>query len=253
MDSVFGATEAQAPVEAAAVESAEKKQKVQAMKAALKDTVSNTPDFAEKLRRLSNSLKVVNTLGAGKNGNIVVDKNSKAEGRQLKPTSQIVGYKVQNIGTEAIEYVTEVFTKDETGKFVGNVVTKTLQPGETISLTRQYMTMLCAKPEISFTLSNGKIVSSSKKNAKSLKEELAAYYFSFNKAEDGTQIQVNDDEVKLSVDDENGVVKAEYVETFGYLNNPKEGRTARVKGQKFTTQDLAANYINKMLQEQMGM
>jgi hypothetical protein len=250
MDSVFGATENTAPVEATAVENAEKKQKVAAMKAALKETVSTDAQFAEKLRRLSNSLMVINTLGAGKGGNIIVDKNSKAEGRQLKPVSQIVGYKVKNIGSEAIEYVTEVFAQDASGKFVGSIVTKTLKPGETIALTRQYMTMLCAKPEISFTLANGKIVSSSKKNAKSLKEELAAYYFSFNKAEDGTQIQVNDDEVKLAVDDENGVVKAEYVETFGFLNNPKEGRTARVKGQKFTTQDLAANYINKMLQEQ---
>lgn len=250
MDSVFGATEATAPVEATAVDNAEKKQKVQAMKAALRETVQTSPDFAEKLRRLSNSLMVVNTLGAGKNGNIVVDKNSKAEGRQLKPTSQIVGYKVKNIGTEAIEYTTEVFAADENGKYVGTVVTKTIKPGETINLTRQYMTMFCAQPEISFTLENGKIVSSSKKNAKTLKEELSAYYFSFNKAEDGTQIQVNDDEVKLSVDDENGVVKPEYVETFGYLNNPKEGKAARVKGQKFTTQDLAANYIHKMLSEQ---
>ena len=110
--------------------------------------------------------------------------------------------------------------------------------------------MLCSRPEISFTLANGKIVSSSKKNAKSLKEELAAYYFAFNKAEDGTTPQVNDDEVKLSVDDADGKVKPEYVESFGYLNNPKEGRAARTKGAKYTTQDLAANYIHKLLEEQ---
>lgn len=249
MDGVFGATENTAPVEATAVENQEKKAKVQAMKAALKETVQTTPDFAQKLRRLSGSIKVVNTLGAGKGGNIVVDKSAGGEGRPLKPTSQIVGYKIQNIGTEAIEYTTEEYTKDENGKWVGNVVTKTLAPNEIVDLTRQYMTMFCAQPEISFTLANGKIVNSSKKNAKSLKEELSAYYFSFNKDENGNSLQVNDDEVKLAVDDENGVVKPEYEKTFGYINNPKEGRAARVKGQKFTTQDLAANYINKMLQE----
>lgn len=249
MDQIFGATEV-APVEATAVESAEKKQKVTAMKQALKETVSQDAQFGEKLRRLSGSLMVVNTLGAGKDGNIIVDKNSKAEGRQLKATSQIVGYVVKNIGSEAMEYVTEVWAQDETGKYVPSQVTKTLNPGETACLTRQFMTMFCAKPEISFTLANGKIVSSSKKNAKTFKEELAAFYFSFNKSEDGTKIQVNDDEVKLAVDDENGKVKPEYVETFGYLNNPKEGRQARQKGQKFTTQDLAANYINKMLESQ---
>jgi hypothetical protein len=251
MEQVFANAEAQAPVESAAVETAERKQKVQAMKAALKETVQSTPDFAQKLRRLSNSIKVVNTLGYGKGGNIVVDKNaSSSDKRALKPTSAICGYKIQNIGDEAIEYTTEEFAQDETGKYVGSIVKKTLAPGAFADLTRQYMTMFCAQPEISFTLANGKIVSSSKKNAKSLKEELAAYYFSFNKAEDGTTPQVNDDEVKLSVDDENGKVKPEYVATFGYLNNPKESRAARAKGSKFTTQDLAANYIHKMLEEQ---
>lgn len=249
MDAIFG-QEATAPVAADAVDNAARKEKVAAMKASLKETVQTSPDFASKLRRLSNSIKVVNTLGYGKGGNIVVDKKASGDARVLKPTSAICGYKLENIGTEVIEYTTEVFSQDETGKFVGQVVKKQWAPGETINLTRQYTTMLCSMPEISFTLANGKIVSSSKKNAKSLKEELAAYYFAFNKSEDGTTPQVNDDEVKLSVDDADGKVKPEYVETFGYLNNPKEGRAARTKGAKYTTQDLAANYIHKLLEEQ---
>lgn len=249
MDAIFG-QEATAPVAADAVDTAARKEKVTAMKASLKETVQTSPDFASKLRRLSNSIKVVNTLGYGKGGNIVVDKKASGDARVLKPTSAICGYKLENIGTEVIEYTTEVFSQDETGKFVGQVVKKQWAPGETINLTRQYTTMLCSMPEISFTLANGKIVSSSKKNAKSLKEELAAYYFAFNKSEDGTTPQVNDDEVKLSVDDADGKVKPEYVETFGYLNNPKEGRAARTKGAKYTTQDLAANYIHKLLEEQ---
>lgn len=249
MDAIFG-QEATAPVAADAVDTAARKEKVSAMKASLKETVQTSPDFASKLRRLSNSIKVVNTLGYGKGGNIVVDKKASGDARVLKPTSAICGYKLENIGTEVIEYTTEVFSQDETGKFVGQVVKKQWAPGETINLTRQYTTMLCSMPEISFTLANGKIVSSSKKNAKSLKEELAAYYFAFNKSEDGTTPQVNDDEVKLSVDDADGKVKPEYVETFGYLNNPKEGRAARTKGAKYTTQDLAANYIHKLLEEQ---
>jgi hypothetical protein len=247
MEAVFNNTEV---VTNDAVESSAKKEKVQAMKAALKETVQTQPDFAKKLRRLSNSIKVVNTLGHGKDGNIVVDKSVAGEGRALKATSAICGYIIENIGSEAIEYTTEEYTQDETGKYVGTVVKKTLAPGDKVALTRQYMTMFCAQPEISFTLANGKIVSSSKKNAKSIKEELSAYYFSFNKDDNGNAIQVNDDEVKLSVDDADGKVKPEYVTTFGYLNNPKEGRAARAKGAKFTTQDLAANYIHKMLQEQ---
>ena len=250
MDSIFG-TEATAPVAPEATADSAKKEKVAKMKSALKETVSTDATFAAKLRTLSDSIRVVNTLGYGKSGNIVVDKKaSSAENRVIKPTSAICGYKLENIGDVAIDYTTEVYHQDETGKFVGEVVQKQWAPGETIELTRQYTTMLCSRPEISFTLANGKIVSSSKKNAKSLKEELAAYYFSFNKNEDGTAPQVNDDEVKLSIDDADGKIKPEYVETFGFLNNPKEGKSPRTKGTRYTTQDLTANYIHKLLEEQ---
>jgi len=251
MDGVFGTTEGTAPVEATAVEKQEHKQKVAAMKAALKETVQTDPDFYAKLHRLSNSFRVINTLGAGRGDNIVVDKEAITEEnkRPLRPASKTVGYKLQNIGEESVEYTTEEYTKDETGKWVGTVVNRVIAPGETICLTRQYMTMFCAQPEISFTLENGKIIgTSSKKQAKSLKEELSNHYFRFSKDENGATIQVNDDEVKLAVDDENGVVKPEYEKVFGFLNNPKETKTSRVKGQKFTTQDMIANYIHKMIQ-----
>lgn len=258
MDAIFndGAT-VEAPVaqEAATAEKAVRKAKLEKMKNSLIETVHTTPDFASKLRRLSNSIRVVNTLGYGKSGNIVVDKAKSKDGnRVLKQTSVICGYKLENIGTEPIEYTTEEFAQDETGKYVGTTVTKTWNPGETIDLTRKFTTMLCCIPEISFTLANGKIVASSKKNSKGgLAEELASYYFSFNKAEDGSQIQVNDDEVKLSVDDAEGHVKPEYVKTFGYLNNPKEGKKKRTSSDTtFTTQDLAANYIHSLL-ENKGM
>lgn len=249
MDSVFENAQTTAPVEGAVAEDEAKKAKTRAMKEAMKETINSDTNFAEKLRRLSESLKVVNTLGYGTSGNIVVDKSAKTEGRQLKPTSQIVGYTVQNIGSEAIAYQTEKFAADETGKFVGTVVEKTLAPGETINLSRKYMTMLCAKPEISFTLSNGKIVASSKKT-KTLDEQLSAYYFTFDKDENGYKPEVNDDEIKLSIDVD-GVVKPEYVEDFGYFNNPKEAKTPKAKGAKLTVQDFAANYINSLIQKSM--
>ena len=249
MDAVFENANATAQVENAVADDAAKKAKTKAMKEAMKETINSDNTFAEKLRRLSESLKVVNTLGFGTSGNIVVDKSAKAEGRQLKPTSQIVGYAVQNIGSEAIAYQTEKFAADENGKFVGTVVEKTLAPGETINLSRKYMTMLCARAEISFTLSNGKIVASSKKT-KTLDEQLSAYYFTFDKDENGYKPEVNDDEVKLSIDVD-GTVKPEYVEDFGYLNNPKEAKTPRAKGTKLTVQDFAANYINSLIQKGM--
>lgn len=252
LDNVFGqGAEISGASEVAA--NAEKKEKIQKMKASLKETLSTDSSFTAKLHTLSQSIKVVNTLGYGKGGNIVVDKKASSDGnRVLKATSAICGYRLQNIGDTPIEYTTEEFKQDETGKFVGTIVTKTWAPGTTIDLTRQYTTMLCSIPEISFTLANGKIVASSRKTNKksaSIKDELASYYFSFDKnGEDGPQ--VNDDEVKLSVDDANGKVKKEFVTTFGYLNNPKEGRVRGAKGPKFSTQDMAANYIQKLLKEQ---
>ena len=68
--------------------------------------------------------------------------------------------------------------------------------------------------------------------------------------------QINDDEVKLNVgerDEATGKwkVKLEFVETFGYLNNPKETTKSSRKpaGEKLTAQDVAAAYVNKMIQE----
>lgn len=244
---VFGA-EATIETKDDAAAKAAKADKVKAMKAALSSTIQQDSTFTQKLHSLSGDIEVLNTLGAGKNGNIIVDKSK--EDRTLKATSQIVGYKLRNNGQQSIEYTTEVWKRDDaTGKYVGQVVKKNLKPGETICLARKFMTMFCARPEISFTLANGKIVSSSKAS-KDFAEELAAYYFTFNKDENGTAIQVNDDEVKIAVDDENGIVKAEFAETFGYLNNPKDQKVRAPKGQKFTTQDLAANYVMKIMEQQ---
>lgn len=246
MQNVFGA-ETEAPV--TAEQNAAKKQKIAVIKEAMKATLSTDATYQERLHKWSGSVKVVNTLGYGKNGNIVVDKAAKTDSRTLKATSKIVGYKIQNIGSEAITYQTEVWALDkETGKYVPTSQSKTLAPGETACLTRQYMTMFCAQPEISFVLANGKIISSARKAGKSLKDELSAYYFSFDKSEDGTTVAVNDDEVKLSVDDANGAVKPEYVDTFGFLNNPKD-KVSKAKPPKVTAQEMMANYVNRLIQD----
>ena len=246
MDSVFP-TDASVEVDNDKQKNEEKKQQINQMKEALREEIQTSPDFQARLHRLTNSIKVVNTLGAYMGGNIVEDKSSTADKRVLKPITKNVGYRLQNIGSEAIEYTTEEYTKDEAGVWVGTKVRKTFAPGEQIDLTRQYMTMFCAQPEISFTLSNGKIMASSKKNPRNIQEELSSYYFKF----DDDQIKVNDDEVKLSVVDENNVVKPEFEKTFGFINNPKaakaSGRVAN--GQKNTIQDAVANWVNKRIQE----
>ena len=255
---VFGSlenTEAAAPVAPAATDAADaRKAKLEAMKASLRQTMHEDPSYAKRLHSLSDKIEVVNSLGFGDSGNIVVDRaKSTKDERALTTTSVIVGYRVRNIGDTPITYQTEVYTQNAEGKFVGEKVEKVIAPGATADLTRQYMTMLCAIPEISFTLANGKVIrGSGKSSAKGdVKAELEAYYFSFDK---NLGRQINADEVKLNVGEKVGdkwQVKAEFVEAFGYLNNaPERTRGARkADGPKITSSDLAANFVMQMLKD----
>ena len=256
MDGIFNQMEqGGAPVETGAVASAEKKQKVEEMKSALKETIATDPSFNEKLHSLCDKVEVVNSLGFGDSGNIVVDKSKKTDGRALAVTSAIVGYRIKNIGKTPVKYQTEVYTQGADGRFVGTKAEKTLAGGAIADLTRQYMTMFCAQPELSFQLANGKIIKGSgAKGDRGIKSELESYYFAFSKDEDGSKRQINDDTVKLNVGhkvDGKWVVKPEFAETFGFLNNPKEGGKGGRKpsGEKYNTQDLVANYVNKLIGE----
>lgn len=233
-----------------------KKAKIEKMKQSLKETMKSDPTFSTRLHSLSGSLEVVNSLGFGENGNIIVDKTkTEAGNRVLTTTSVIVGYRVKNIGSQPIQYTTEVYTQDAEGKYVGEKVAKTLVPGGYADLPRMYMTMFCAQPEISFQLANGKVIrgAGNKSKTGTIKDELEAYYFSFNKELD---LQINSDEIKLNVGEKGAdgkwVVKPEFVESFGFLNNApvKTGRAGRKEGgPKLSASDLAANYIMQMIKE----
>ena len=227
------------------------------MKDAMKQRIESDPDYLKRLRKLSNSVEVVNSLGFGDSGNIIVDRmKTTKDNRVLASTSTIVGYRVQNVGTEPIKYITESWVKDESGKYVPTKTEKVMAPGATADLTRQYMTMFCAQPEISFQLKNGKVIKGSgSKGDKGVKAELASYYFAFAKDADGNKKQVNDDDVKLNVgvknDEGKWVVKPEFEEAFGFLNNAHEAAKSgkRSKGSEFNAQDIAANYVFKMIQD----
>ena len=252
--------------------SANDKAERQAMISAFKATEQEQgADFLAKLRSLSSSLEVVNTLGFGKSGNIVADKAQNeankaaaAPGEKVKHsvmnTSKIVGYVVRNNGTASIDYTTEVWKKGADGVYTSQVVKKTMAPGESIVLNREYMTRFAVRPEISFTFSNGIIVTKSKAAAKmqsadpaDRKAYLSSFHFIFS-SDAGKA--VNDPAVKIPIDDidENGVstVKPEYLETFGYLMNPVAStpRAKKAPGKKFTLQELSANLINRQLREE---
>jgi hypothetical protein len=232
------------------------------IRAAMSSTIAEDRNFMEKVTTLSQSVQVVNTLGYGAGGNIVVDKEQtvkdekgKVTKRVLKQTSKIVGYKLQNIGDQPIKYSTVVYSKDADGRWVGTKTEKVAQPGEYFVLNRMYMTLFCMKPEISFTLANGKIVGGSGGKKKGdvdngemkLEQFLESHYFAFSK---DNNIEVNDDEVKLRVDDSvSGKVLPEYEEAFGNLNNAKEPKAGRQpKDSKLTNQVMLANYVRRLVE-----
>ena len=227
MEDIFGGA-ASAPAEAPVAESSEtskdrKRQKLSQWKDAMKLTIAQDETYLAKRGTLSSSLKVVNTLGYGAAGNILLDKEAtkKTGSRVVKGTSKIVGYLIENCGTEPLTYETEVWTKGENGLFEARSVTKTLAPGQQAAISRKWLTALTAKPEFSFVLANGKIVSSSSNTeGKGIDAILEAHYFVFSKE---TGLEVNDDAIKNSIDVDN-VVKPEYEEVFGYLNNPKASK-----------------------------
>lgn len=240
-----------------------KKAKLQEMANVFKQSLSEDPTLKDKINLLSESIAVVHTLGFGDSGNIILDK-SKADGERsgaLVATSQIVGYQVQNTGKTPVQYMTEEYAQDGTGVWVGTKVQKTLEPGATTELTRKYMTIFCSQPEISFKLQNGKIIRGSGTiRPNDVDGELEAYYFIFN----DKNIKVNSDEVKLNIATKTTVeggaskwiVKDEFVSTFGYLNNEKSA-TKKSRGSKatsrYTTQDMAANFIQKLISESGNM
>lgn len=257
LDEMFGEDD-KVEVKDAKAKNEASSQKKKMIRDALSATIQEDSNFYDKVSTLSDSLKVVKTLSFGKGGSIIVDKTkSSGENRVLKPTSKIVGYRLQNIGDQPIKYTTMEYTLDG-DRWVGNKTEKVAQPGEQFDLSRLYMTLLCVRPEISFTLSNGKIVAGSggkKKNGGVDTENgkfeafLESHYFTFSKDENGNSIEVNDDEVKLRIDDENtGKVKPEFQATFGNLNNAKEPKARNTKSDKITGQVLMANYVNRLIQ-----
>lgn len=263
MDNVFGAQDTMNSTVntgtevGGSVSKAEKKAKFEAIRSAYIEELSQNPELKQREGIFSDSIEVINTLGYGKGGNIIVDKvNSKKDengritkdGRVIIPTPKIVGYVLKNVGTETIPYTTEVYTQNENGVYVGEVVERQFAPGETIQLNRKWMTVFCAQVEISFKLANGKMVESSKKSkTNSVDDKVAAFYFTFDK-EIGSD--VNNDEIKLSIGIDRNIAP-EYIETFGYLANEPQAkeRASRKKGEGAGVSAMAASYIRKLIRE----
>lgn len=240
----------------------ERMSKVEKMKRVFEEMIKKDPSLLKKFNSWSHAVEVVNTLGFGDSGSVVTkepppgEKIPKSE-RELVSTSKIVGYRIKNISKNIeIPYVTEEYTKSGEGLYVGKIVKKILQPGETVELTRKYMTILCTRPEISMRLANGRMkgkLGDKEVNIEKLHDMLATYYFVFS----DPSKKVNSDEVKINIgqkvqvgDKLKWVVKPEFILTFGYLNNQALKKKRKSKKQSGPDAlQIASVYITKLLED----
>lgn len=234
-----------------AAKKAEKQKENQEMKALLKQRIENDPTYLQVRNTLSDSLVVTNSLGFSDKGGIAPDPT----GGNSRPQIPLgVGYIVENIGANAIPYRVEVYSQDENGVWVPNLVDRELAPGQKVALPKKWLTALCAIPEISFQLKNGNLVRSSANAKKTLEAELARYYFrpsdpDFKINSDENQINISE---KINVDGtEKWIVKPEYCEIFGYLNNePTKKNRGKSKSDHADNKFHAySNYVFQMMNE----
>lgn len=238
---------------------AAKKALLAKMNDAMQETLANDPTYTSRANRLVGSIEVVKSLGWTDTGNIVqeVSKKDSPDGKhKVAPEGKIVGYIIKNIGNEDIPVRTEKFHKDPaTGRYVGTPVDVTLKPGQTMCLSRVYMTMLAVQPEFSMSFANGSMRASSAKTSLqggNLAEVLQSYYFAFS---DST-LKVNDPSIKVQIGDkvtgETGVtwvVKPEYAEDFGFLENEKEKAPKKARAKGPDTKQKLANFLNTLIQK----
>lgn len=158
--------------------------------------------------------------------------------RKVTSQPENVGYIIKNVSDKPVEYKTCLYTKNDEGKFVGEEVMKTLAPQEEVAIARPYLTLLALAEEFNLALGNGKIICKIKGSDKDAKSALESPYFSFDSS---VGLDINSPEVKElihEVVEVNGaqkyMVKAEYVELFGNLNNEVEKATAGKRGKAKT-------------------
>jgi len=219
-----------------------KSKKIKMVKDSMRATLQEDADYLNRACKKSKSIKVINTLAFGKTASI-----------SSVDTSKIVGYRLQNVGKEPIQYTTKIYTKGADGKYVGQTETRTAAPGETFELNRVYTTMFAMKEEYAFTFANGTLVAGpsamSSENDK-IEDTLASFYFRFKPDADGNAPSVYDEGIKISID-QDGAVKEEFNETFGYLNKVKSERAT--KNERITTQVMMANYIQRLVKDAGGI
>lgn len=258
----------EAPVErsAAEVEKKKGKDKLKELKNEVYSKLENEAEYREKFKSKCAMIHGVNSLGWTDKGGFIANPDVPAKGPDgkrpengLLTTSGIVGYTFKNVSDVPFTYTTEEYALNADGVYVGTQVQKTAKPGEVFVLSKKYAAFNFSAPEFSFQLGNGKFIRGGKAGrVHSIDEELERYYFKF----EDSNLKINSDELKIQIGkqvkdkatgEKKWVVKDEFVQFFGFLNNeivkkPAAGR--KREGSAVTDSDAKAYYIQKLLQDQ---
>lgn len=233
--------------------------RVKALKQIYADTVKENGGQDSAVRgSKSGNIELVAPLGYTDSGSIVNGNKLKNAdgtpkiGKDGKPvyeklvSPRIVGYAIKNIGSEPIQYEGTVCVFED-GVYKKTAVAKTLNPGETVALRKADITRLISREEYNLKVSNAVLNSAGAAKAQDVEALLNAYSFAYT--DETIKVPDQIQPVGDKVGDDEWVVKPEYKETFGFLENPTapKARKARSSAPAADTQTLNANYIQRVL------
>lgn len=232
------------------------------------EDVKADPGLKEREGIWQEYVELVHTCGYGKNGNLIQTKkknDATGEKRELGYTSTIVGYGLKNV-SEDIEmpYTTEVFSRNEAGEIVSQIVDKVLMPGEEVFFTKKYAAIFLTKPEFSMVIKNARLLKINLNDTADFDGMLSKSVMKFNNKV--TNKKVNDDEVKINISEVSGThektkkdgsvekindykVKAEYFSVFGGLDIPKNKDKTPGEDKTKVLMAAASNQVQKMFAE----
>lgn len=222
----------------------------------------------------SKFVKVVKALGYTDEGGLIRESapakkdkaTGKEPGRKIGKVGMIVGYRFRNISDELgtptpIPYVTEVFHKnEETGKYEGEMVQLTLEPGHEIELTKKYSTILATVPEISCQFANARMVKVIFEG-RTLEETLNGAYIKLV-GEGAMPVhspefkeQIGEQEVTQEIDGKEQIiwkVQEKFEKTFGFLNDVETDTMKKGGNNKPKLGDVRYEAISNHVQEMLA-
>lgn len=223
-----------------------RKENLAAWKAAFEQTVEETNGaIKEQLSTRSNDLEVVKALTFGE-PKYITRKDEAGNVIEKEPVPNVIGYAVRNISSEPIAcYTTKCDLVD--GVYVKTPVQAVIAPNQVLALRKVDFVTLLSAPEFSFEAANGKLTT--RRFTGKTQEELEAFLEKHNFLfSNGVKVGDMIEQISTNMDGQN-IVLPDYKDTFAFLENKaeKKQRVAGTKTPSESAQQLAANYVRRLI------